>query len=111
MAGHYLGILLMTGHIGTNTPKFVPPRWGQPRFDPTQTGQCKSGWAWSSLTKPIDGVPAEHYVQKLWEVLDMAVVHKMELGRISPCSQKALWIHRSLKLVAPMEPVALDMKD
>ena len=33
MAGHYPGIL-MTGHIGTNTPKFVPPRWGRPRFDP-----------------------------------------------------------------------------
>ena len=37
MAGHYPGIL-MTGHIGTNTPKFVPPRWGRPRVDPTQTG-------------------------------------------------------------------------
>ena len=41
MAGHYPGIL-MTGHIGTNTPKFVPPRWGRPRFDPTQTGLCKN---------------------------------------------------------------------
>ena len=36
MAGHYPGIL-MTGHIGTDTPKFVPPRWGRPPFDPTQT--------------------------------------------------------------------------
>ena len=27
MAGHYPGSL-MTGHIGTNTPKFVAPRWG-----------------------------------------------------------------------------------
>ena len=26
MAGHYPGIL-MTGHVGTTTPKFVPPRW------------------------------------------------------------------------------------
>ena len=42
MAGHYPSIL-MTGHIGTNTPKFVPPRWGRPRFDPTQTGMCKFG--------------------------------------------------------------------
>ena len=42
MAGHYPGIL-MTGHIGTNTPKFVPPRWGRPPFDPTQTGLCKFG--------------------------------------------------------------------
>ena len=41
-AGHYPGILL-TGRIGTNTPKFVPPRWGRPRFDPTQTGLCKFG--------------------------------------------------------------------
>ena len=24
---------VVTGHIGTNTPKFVPPRWGQPHFD------------------------------------------------------------------------------
>ena len=40
MAGHYPGIL-MTCHIGTNTPKFVPPRWGRPPFDPTQTGLCK----------------------------------------------------------------------
>ena len=42
MAGHYSGIL-MTGHIVTNTPKFVPPRWGRPGFDPTQTGLCKFG--------------------------------------------------------------------
>ena len=48
MAGHYPGIL-MTGHVGTNTPKFVPPCWGRPRFDPTQTGLCKFGWVWSSL--------------------------------------------------------------
>ena len=48
MAGHYPGIL-MTGHIGTNTPKFVPPRWGRQRFDPTQTGLCKFGWVWSAL--------------------------------------------------------------
>ena len=33
----------MTGHIGTNTPKFVPPRWGRLRVDPTQTGLCKFG--------------------------------------------------------------------
>ena len=30
-------------------PKFVPPRWGRPRFDPTQTGLCKFGWVWSAL--------------------------------------------------------------
>ena len=42
-AGHYPGIL-MTGLIGTNTPKFVPPCWGRPPFDPTQTGLCKFGW-------------------------------------------------------------------
>ena len=41
-AGHCPSIL-MTGHIGTNTPKFVPPRGGRPRFDPTQTGLCKFG--------------------------------------------------------------------
>ena len=40
---------VVTSHIGTNTPKFVPPRWGRPRFDPTQTGLCKFGWVWSSL--------------------------------------------------------------
>ena len=49
MAGHYPNIL-MTGHIGTNTPKFVPPRWGRPPLDPAQTGLCKFGWVWSSLT-------------------------------------------------------------
>ena len=49
MAGHYPGILL-TGHIGTNKPKFVPPRWGQPPFDPTQTGLCKFGCVWSSVS-------------------------------------------------------------
>ena len=48
MAGHEdAGV--MTGHIGTNTPKFVPPRWGRPPFDPTQTGLCKFGWVWSSV--------------------------------------------------------------
>ena len=48
ITGQYPGIL-MTGHIGTNTPKFVPPRWGPPPFDPAQTGLCKFGWVWSSL--------------------------------------------------------------
>ena len=52
MAGHYPGILI-TGHIGTNTPKFVPPCWGRPRLDPTQTGLCKFGWVWSSPTISI----------------------------------------------------------
>ena len=42
--------LIATGHIGPNTPKFVPPHWGRPRFDPTQTWLCKFGWVWSSLT-------------------------------------------------------------
>ena len=35
VAGHCLGIL-MTGHLGTNAPKFVPPRWGRPPFDPRE---------------------------------------------------------------------------
>ena len=49
MAGHEdAGV--MTGHIGTNTPKFVPPRRGRRPFDPTQTGLCKFGWIWSSLS-------------------------------------------------------------
>ena len=37
------------GFRRTNTPKLVRPRWGQPPFDPTQTGLCKFGWVWSSL--------------------------------------------------------------
>ena len=40
---------VVTGHIGTNTPKFVPPHWGRPRFNPTQTGLCRFGWVWSAL--------------------------------------------------------------
>ena len=36
MAGHYPGIL-MTGHIGTNTPKFGSPRCGRP-FDVLKRG-------------------------------------------------------------------------
>ena len=47
MAGHE-DAWVMTGHMGTNTPKFVPC-WGRPAFDPTQTGLCKFGWVWSSL--------------------------------------------------------------
>ena len=39
-----------TSNIGTNTPKFVPSRWGGPPLDPTQTGLCKFGGVWSSLT-------------------------------------------------------------
>ena len=35
MAGHG-DARVVTGHIGTNTPKFVPPRWGRPPFDRTQ---------------------------------------------------------------------------
>ena len=49
MAGHCPGILV-TGHVGTNTPQFVPLRWGRPPLDPTQMGLCKFGWVWSSLT-------------------------------------------------------------
>ena len=41
MAGHYPGIL-MSGQKGTNAPKFVPPHWGRPRFDPTQKGCANS---------------------------------------------------------------------
>ena len=41
----------MTGHIGT--PKFVPPCWGRPPFDPTQMGLCKFGWVWSSLKNTV----------------------------------------------------------
>ena len=37
------GAWAMTDHIGTNASKFVPPRWGRPLFDPTQTGLCKFG--------------------------------------------------------------------
>ena len=42
VAGHEDGGV-MTGHIGTNTPKSVTPCWGRPPFDPTQTGVCKLG--------------------------------------------------------------------
>ena len=35
---------VVTGHVRTNTPKFLPPRWGRPRVGPTQTGLCKFGW-------------------------------------------------------------------
>ena len=42
MAGH-LPRILMTGHIGTKTPKFVPPRWGRPRFDLLKRGCANSG--------------------------------------------------------------------
>ena len=58
-AGHE-DVGVVTGHIGTNIPKFLPPRWGRPRFDPTQTGLCKFGsgfgarWiSLSTLTSPI----------------------------------------------------------
>ena len=37
MAGHE-DAWAMTGHIGTNTPKFVPPRWGRPPFWPYSNG-------------------------------------------------------------------------
>ena len=78
MAGHYPSIL-MTGHIGTNTPKFVPPRWGRPPFDPTQTRQpvqirlC----VWS-LLKFYDGKQTKGFWR--WELSD----------RVSPCSGAAM---------------------
>ena len=53
LAGHEdAGVV--TGHIGTNTPKFVPPRRGRPRFDPTQTGLCKFGL---ELADPLGTLP------------------------------------------------------
>ena len=48
---------VVTGHIGTKTPKFVPPRWERPSFDPTQTGLCKFGWVWSSLKESPFSLP------------------------------------------------------
>ena len=42
MAGHE-DARVMTGHIGTNTPKFVPPRWGRQRFDLLKRGCANSG--------------------------------------------------------------------
>ena len=53
------------GHIGTNTPKFVPSRWGRLPFDPTQTGLCKFGWVWSSLTIGPPYVPSVHLMGAL----------------------------------------------
>ena len=41
MAGHEDGVV-MTSHIGTNTPKFVPPRWGRPPFDLFKRGCANS---------------------------------------------------------------------
>ena len=32
----------MTGHIGTNTPKFAPPRWGRLPFKPLKRGCANS---------------------------------------------------------------------
>ena len=34
---------VVTDHIGTNTPKFVPPRWGRPRLDSNGAVQIRVG--------------------------------------------------------------------
>ena len=52
MAGHE-DVGVMAGHIGTNALKFVPPRWGRPPLDPTQTGLCTFGGVWSSLIQRL----------------------------------------------------------
>ena len=65
MAGHYPGILT-TGHIGTNTPKFVPPRWGRLPFDPTQTGLCKFGCGFGARWKEKGGFLRREVVRS-WE--------------------------------------------
>ena len=47
MAGHEdAGVV--TSHVGTNAPKFAPPRWGRPGFDPAQTGLCEFGCGFRS---------------------------------------------------------------
>ena len=49
MGGHYPGIL-MTGHAGANRPKFAPPAWGRPPFNPYSNGVVQIRlWVWSSL--------------------------------------------------------------
>ena len=53
IAGHE-DARVVTGDIGTNTPKLVPSRWGWPRFDPTKRGCTNSGgfgarWAERSM--------------------------------------------------------------
>ena len=56
----------MAGDIGTNTPKFVHPRWG-PRLDPIQTGLCKFGWVWSSLIY-LEGPEYPEYVMHIFHL-------------------------------------------
>ena len=75
IATHYLRILV-TGDIGTNTPKFVPPRWRRPRFDPTQTRLCKCGWVWSSLTRSA--------ISLLSRMARMAISSAIIIGETDP---------------------------
>ena len=79
MAGHEdAGV--MTGHIGTNTPKIVPPRRGRPPFDPTQTGLCKFGWVWSTLIFSSESPRAVNSVQIVNSLRMLVLVCRGPLG-------------------------------
>ena len=55
---------VVTGHIETNTPKFVPPRLGRPAFDPTQTGLCKFElWPVGGVNSSEEGGGAKYLFQ------------------------------------------------
>ena len=56
--GTNLGVFVLCGRsprhphdrpCGNKHTQICTPRWGRPRFEPTQTGLCKFGWVWSSL--------------------------------------------------------------
>ena len=77
----------MTGHVGTNTPKFVPPCWGRPPFDPTQTGLCKFGRGFGAQKSILEEVR-----EKLSTLQKSLGVHKFlsaKLGFTPPPPKRA----------------------
>ena len=87
----------MTGHIGTKTPKFVPPRRGRPRFDPTQTGLCKFGWVWSSLMSAVFWLPPYRLSLPVLNLLSVVIlVREGPLGRAKSRTWTSKWTPESL---------------
>ena len=98
MAGHYLSNL-MTGHIGTNTPKFVPPHWGRPPFDPTQTQKNPRAQKNKIGTSPPPPKPKIPTPPKTKNFMDMAFP-----------AERTLFFQASIKLAQPFPAPELRTK-
>ena len=70
----------MTGHIGTNTPKFVPPRWGRLRSLALLKRGCANSGVGCSKLEPFCGTKFGYSI--IWRILAKTWLILAEAWRI-----------------------------